>query len=253
MNNSNKIVRLLMLCCHVFCQFGFVEAMAAPLQPITLYYYERKPFHYTADDGSVTGLTVVPTEAAFAKLGIPIRWEKVPANRILAQIKLNSEAVCSPGWYKKPDREEYARYTVPIYLDKPLVGLANAHFKAKQGITAHDLLSAPGTRLLVKQNFSQGAYMDKLIAQMAPSQIASTTEEVSTMVKMIYSDRADLIVTTQEEVKLYIYQAGLNLRDFRVLVFPDVPAVEKRYILCSRQVSPELIENLDRVLPKSMR
>jgi polar amino acid transport system substrate-binding protein len=238
------------LLCLIFCQFACGETIAQTRKPLTLYYYERRPFHYTADDGTVTGLTVAPTEAAFAKLGIPILWSKVPVNRILAQIKTNREAACSPGWYKKPDREEYARYSIPIYHDKPLVGLANSHFLAEQGVTARELLARLDLRLLVKQNFSQGAYMDELIAKMPHSHVLPTTDEVPTMVQMIARGRADLIITTQEEVEIYVHQSGFKLEDFRILVFPDVPAVEKRYILCSQQVPSEIIDDLNSALAK---
>ncbi|HEY8026715.1 MAG TPA: transporter substrate-binding domain-containing protein [Burkholderiaceae bacterium] len=233
------------------CQFATCgETIAQTRTPLTLYYYERKPFHYTTDDGKVAGLTVVPTEAAFAKLDIPIHWSKVPVNRILAQIKMNREAACSPGSYKKPDREKYARYSIPIYRDKPLVGLANARFLAEPGITARELLARPDTRLLVKQNFSQGAYMDELIAKMPSAHVFPTTDEVPTMVQMIARGRADLIITTQEEVEIYIHQSGFKLEDFHILVFPDVPEVEKRYILCSQEVPVEVIDNLNSVLTK---
>jgi polar amino acid transport system substrate-binding protein len=105
---------------------------AQTVQHITLQYYERKPFHYTLENGAVTGLTVAPTEAAFKKIGIPIKWELVPVNRILNNLKRNDSALCTPGWYKKPDRLEYAQFSIPIYRDKPLVGLAHAEFGAKK-------------------------------------------------------------------------------------------------------------------------
>ncbi|MDR7306078.1 hypothetical protein [Rhodoferax saidenbachensis] len=63
---------------------------------------------------------------------------------------------------QNPQRQEYAQFSEPIYRDKPLVGLGNADLPVKQDITAKELFARPQTRLLVKQNFSQGACMNKL-------------------------------------------------------------------------------------------
>ena len=62
---------------------------------------------------------------------------------------------------------------------------------------------------------------------------------------MIHAARADLIVTTQEEVEIYVKQAELEMSDFRVLEFPDVPAVEMRYVLCSQKVPADVMSRLN--------
>jgi polar amino acid transport system substrate-binding protein len=216
-------------------------------------YYERKPFHHTLENGTVVGLTAIPSELAFKKIGITIKWELVPVNRILDNLKRSDEPLCSPGWYKKPEREAYAQFSAPIYRDKPLVGLARADFSVKNGITAKELFANPSTKLLVKQNFSQGAYMDALIATMQPGQVTAVAAEIPNLVKMVNAKRADLIITTQEEVALYVDQAELAMRDFRVLVFPDVPAVEMRYILCSKQVPAETMQKLNEAIGNAVR
>ena len=224
------------------------RAAPAGVDVITLHYYDRPPFHSRDASGHITGLVADPTNKFMNRAGIAINWQFTPANRILTMLKFNKGMDCSPGWYKNPERESYAQFSLPIYQDKPLVGLSRADFRAPEGITAKELFSQPETRLLAKQNFSQGAYMDALIAKMPPSHVMRVAEEVSTMVKMLKADRADLIVTTQEETEIYIQQSGFSEKDFRVLKFPDVPAVEKRYILCSKQVPAEVIERINRAI-----
>jgi polar amino acid transport system substrate-binding protein len=238
------------LACATMCASA---TFAQSAQPLRIQYYERKPFHYTLENGNVVGLTATPTEQAFKKIGVTIRWELVPVNRILNNLKRNDEPLCTPGWYKKPEREEYAQFSAPIYRDKPLVGLARAGFAVKEGITAKELFASPSTNLLVKQNFSQGAYMDALIATMPPRQVIAVVEEIPNLVKMIDAKRADLIITTQEEVALYVDQAELSMKDFRVLVFPDVPAVEMRYILCSKQMPAETMRKLNKAIGNAVR
>ncbi len=221
---------------------------AQAVTPLTMIYYERKPFHYTMPNGKVTGLTVEPTERAFAKLGIPIIWELVSSNRVLLMLKRNDAPVCSPGWYKNSEREEYARFSAPIYTDQPLVGLSRSDFKVKQGITAKELFEQPQTQLLLKTNFTQGAYMDALIAKMPAGQIQSVSTDVDNMVKMIHAKRADLVIATSEEVELYVASAGYPMNTFKVLRFPDVPAVEKRYLVCSQQVTEQVMSDFNKAI-----
>jgi polar amino acid transport system substrate-binding protein len=222
-----------------------INAGSEPLPVITLHYYERPPFHYRAADGSMAGIIASSTESIFKRAGITYRWELTPVNRILADLKNNNRMDCSPGWYKTAEREAYAQFSLPIYHDLPLQGLSRNDFPAPEGITAKDLFLRHDLRLLLKQNFSQGAYMDALISTMPTQQVQQVTVEVPTMVKMIKANRADLIITTEEETDYFIAQSGYQKQDFRILKFPDVKATEYRYILCSRQVPAQIINRLN--------
>jgi polar amino acid transport system substrate-binding protein len=233
--------RFLLACSALTCGAAWAESIT----PITMHYYERKPFHYTADNFQVEGLVVTPTIQAFKKIGTPIVWKLTPASRILATMKANIGADCSAGWYKTAERESYARFTLPIYNDKPLIAIARADFAAPEGISAKELFAQPQIKLVLKQGFVHGAYLDKIIAQMPPQNIIKVSDEVSSMVRMIKSGIADLMTATQEEAEMYVSQAGYGMKDFRVFHFPDVPAVEKRYILCSKQVPEEVINKLN--------
>jgi len=230
----------LALCCRpAFGQTG---------PSITLHYFERPPFYATTGDGTVSGLVATPAAQAFARAGIRVAWELTPASRILSIIKDNSGADCSPGWYQTAEREAYARFTLPIYHDRPPVALARADFAVTDGITARDLLASPRTSLLIKQNFSHGAYLDALIAAMKPQNIQVVTTEVPAMIKMVHLNRANLIITTEEEVDTLVKQAGLGIGDFQLLKFPDVPDGERRHIMCSRRVPDDLIRKLNEVI-----
>ena len=222
--------------------------MAMAEAPITLLYYERKPFHYTTETGAVTGLLATQTEEAFRKAGLSFVWKRVPVNRVLETLKNGGGRCAAPGWYKTAERATYATLSAPIYVDKPLVGLARAGCKVPKGIKAADLFTRREIRLLVRENFSQGAYLDALIAHMPPGQVQTVAVEVPLMVQMLKANRADLILTTQEEVPIQVAQSGSTMQDFEVLHFPDVPAVEKRYILLSHQVPADQVRRLDEAI-----
>jgi len=224
---------------------------AEPISTINLHYYERPPFHYSDGEGKPIGIIVNMTTQVFNKAGIEYSWKVTPANRILALIKSDTGKDCSPGWYKIPEREKYAQFSAPIYFDKPLIGLSRADFNVQEGISAREIFHLPNVRLLLKENFSQGTYMDKLLSVVPKERIQKVTAEVPTMVKMLKANRADLIITTEEESEIFISKAGYKMEDFRILRFPDVPAVERRYILCSKSVPASTMKRLNEIIRKT--
>ena len=196
----------------------------------------------------MAGVIATLTETVFKAAGITYKWELTPVNRILANLKNNNGLECTSGWYKTAERETFAQFSLPIYHDQPLQGLSRADFAAAEGITAKELFLRPDLRLLLKQNFSQGAYMDALIANIPPQQVQRVTVEVPTMVKMVKADRADLIITTEEETDYFIKQSGFENKDFRILKFSDVPATEQRYILCDQKTPREVMNRLNQAI-----
>jgi polar amino acid transport system substrate-binding protein len=236
------------LAVSLLCLNGALSAFAQAEPPLKVLYYERHPFHYKDAEGKIVGLVGTPATQAFRKAGIAISWELVPASRILAVIKSNAEAICSPGWFKDPVRDAYARFTVPLYKSLPPVGLVRAESPIRQGVAAKDLLEDPKTRLIVKQSLSYGDYLDGLIAKMPRQQVEIVTAEYVNMVKMIKGGHADLMIETAEQVEMTIREAGFKSDDFHLLKFPDVTARNDRYIMCSRQVPAELIARLNEAI-----
>lgn len=237
-------VGLCLACWALCCGHSWAEDAS----PITMHYYERKPFHYSTGPGQVAGLVVTPTVQAFEKIGVPINWELTPANRILATLKANIGSDCSPGWYKTPERENYARYTLPIYRDKPLVAIVRADFPVPDVITAKELYLRPHIRLITKLGFVHGAYLEQIIARIPPKNIVKVSDEMPSIIRMVQSGIADLLTATQEEAEFYASQAGAGMKEFRVIRLPDVPVEEKRYILCSKRVPEDVVEKLDVVI-----
>lgn len=229
------------------------QARAEPT-PVLMVYLEREPFYVTQPDGAVTGLVPDPVNEAFAKMGVPINWKLVPVNRALQMLKENLEPVCSPGWYKSPEREEYARFSAAIYADRALVGLSRSDFPVKQGISANELFGRKGIQFLGKTNFSYGPYLDALIKKKPEQEVQRTSAPtVSNLVAMIAKRRADFTIVTQEEVAMWVKQEGYTMGDFKVLTFSDVPAFEKRYILCSKLVPEQFMADLDAAILATIR
>ena len=216
---------------------------------IQVYYEERTPYAVTGPQGDVSGLTATPTENAFRHAGINFQWKKMPFKRQLQTIKYNKKIACGIGWFKKPEREAFALFTNVIYQDRPSITIS------KQGneiVAKHDdvsgLLNDKSLKLLVKDDFSYGSYIDALIDRYAPERVVVGGSNNIQMLQMLLSGRADYFFVSEEEAEELITSAGQQLDRFQTQHYSDMPAGNKRYIACSQQVTEEKVELLNQAL-----
>ena len=214
---------------------------------ITVNYNERPPYLIPGADGSATGLTGTPTANAFKAAGIPITWAKVPTNRQISAVKEAQGMQCAVGWFKTPEREKFAKFTKPIYRDKPWLVLANVGYSIKDGTKLEQALSAKGVRVLTKASFSYGPYIDNLLAKTKPN-ITVSNGSTSQMLQLINAGSADFLFVSEEEAEYLVKEAGLTMKNFRQIRFPDMPKGGDRYIMCSKNVPDDAIAKLDKYI-----
>ncbi len=228
----------------------FICSMPVKAQsPIQLYYYERAPYAVTDNQGEVSGLCATPAANAFKQAGIPFQWKKMPFKRQLVTLKHNKKLACGIGWFKTSEREKFARYTDEIYQDKPAITISK---KGNNTLKVHrdliTLLKDKQIRLLVKDDFSYGTYIDGLIKKYDPEVVVVATSTNIQMLQMILAGRADYFFISKEEAEHIIVNAGYEVSRFQLLQYGDMPAGNRRYIACSQQVTPETMDLLNRAL-----
>jgi polar amino acid transport system substrate-binding protein len=221
-----------------------LPGLCAADEVVELMYNDRPPYIVAQADGSAMGLTATPAINAFRRAGISVEWKRVPTNRQLTIIGQGSGNDCAIGWFKNAERERFAKFTKPIYRDRPTVLLANRWFAPPPNASLRELLARPDVRVLVKDRFSYGPYIDGLLAEMKPLLIR-TTNENRQMVAMIKANRADFMFVAEEEADYLVEQAGFNPDDFRLLRPDDMPEGEKRYLICSKHVDDSIIARLN--------
>jgi len=221
------------------------QAMAE--DTISLHFNERPPYIKAQADGSASGLTATPAAEAFKKAGVPFNWVKTPGGDQLTLIEANKGKDCAVGWYKNAKREAFAKFSKPLYRDKPLGALASTHFDVVPGTKLADLLADKKTHVLVKEEYSYGPFVDGLLAKLKPTVVSTKAESVP-MVQMVKAGQADLMFVSQEEAAYFVKLAALSSNDLKLLSFPDVPQGEYRYIMCSKQVSDDVMARLDKSL-----
>jgi len=226
---------------------GAASAGVQAAEPFTLYYNERPPYLVTGTQaGKVVGLTADPAAMAVESAGFVPRWTPMPTTRQLVTMREGQVPACAVGWFKNPERELSFKFTKPIYRDKPTVAIARSDFEAGSNKLA-EVFQQPGLRVLVKDKYSYGPWIDSLLARARPQTI-STTEENIQMVRMIAGRRADIMFSSQEEAQYLLTQSNVVASAVKVLRFDDVPQGEKRYLMCSRSVPDETIQRLDKAI-----
>jgi polar amino acid transport system substrate-binding protein len=214
---------------------------------IVVYYHERRPYYVTTPN-QVHGLIADRVNWVFRDAGINFIWRKAPARRQLEMIRNNEQRACAVGWYKTPEREAFGKFTLPIYLDNPTMAIARAdNDQIRSGDPLAQTLSNRRLRLLRKDGYSYGRFIDDAIKEYAPRDMVTTAENLS-MIKMIHTHRADYFFISKEEAEDLILCSGLPVKDFSVIGFSDMPCGNKRYLICSPKIEEMTLMQLNRAI-----
>jgi len=214
---------------------------------IIIHYHERHPYYISQGKG-VGGIIGDRITFVFEQAGIPLAWQKTPAKRQLDIIKKNSRREGAAGWFKTPERETFAKFSQPIYQDRPTIALAMADQDLIQsGGTLAGTLANQRLRLLRKDGYSYGAFIDQQIDRFRPD-LTETLADNTGMLKMIHSRRVDYFFIAREEADDLLARAGLPASDFKKIAFTDMPEGNRRYILFTRQVEDSTIDRLNQVI-----
>jgi polar amino acid transport system substrate-binding protein len=216
-----------------------------PAETIIIHYHHRPPF-YLEDGGQVRGLVIDPISRAFKEAGIPHLWRETPAKRQLELIAAGEDLSCGAGWFKTPEREVYARYTLPVYRDKPTVAVfrASDDYLPDGPISLDQVLGEWRLTLLAKEGYSYGPYIDGHLQALSPRRIF-TTGENRDILRMIEQYRADYSFLSEEEAAELLSDSGFVADRFKIVRFRDVPEGGDRHIMCSKKVSEETMTRLD--------
>lgn len=219
---------------------------------VVLYYHERRPYYVTTPR-QVHGLIADRVNWVFREAAIPYTWQKTPAKRELEMIRSDALRACAVGWFRTPEREAFGHFTLPIYLDSPTMAIARAdNDQIQSGRPLADTLINYHLRLLRKDSYSYGSFIDSGIKRYAPREILTSADNLG-MVKMIHSHRADYFFISREEAEDLILCSDLPIEDFKIIRFSDMPPGAKRYLICSRRVDDMTRLRLDHAIEDYLR
>lgn len=221
---------------------------AAQAEDLIVYFHDRPPYSWRDSTGNMKGVVAEPAERALQSAGIAFKWELLPSARQMEVIKGNELGACGLGWFKRPEREAFARFSAPIYHDKRMIIIARSNdgrFLDQPQILT--LFARKDLTLLTKVGYSYGSYVDAQLKSLAPMREETSTDNFH-MLDMIALGRADYMLMSSEEAEYLLREhspAVESLRDYPLL---DAPEGEARYLMCTPRVPQSLIDRFNAAL-----
>lgn len=246
---SSPPAAALLLCC-AGAAWAAPVPVPAPIPTVTVAWRDKPPYHYL-DHEVGRGFLLTRTQAVFDAAGIPTRFVLEPQKRIWANFSHGATNYCSFSWYRLPERETVAQFTLPIHIDPPQSVLAAPAAVAR--VRAHTTLSAlladPTLTLGVVDGVSYGPELDALIAH-SGNMVMRRTVDTTSMVRMLAVGRASFMFVDREDWEYFIRREPTLQATVR-LEFPDMPPGLKRHIACSLDVAPAVMDRLNQAILNS--
>lgn len=226
----------------------FMRPQAGITDSLDVYYFEYPPYYHKLEDGKASGIIVDLARQVFAAAQVEPQFSFMPAKRILHEIQSGRPAA-SLGWFKTPEREQFALYSQPIYANRP-VGvffLRENEEKFRPYVTLEGLLQSGRFIFGRVQGFSEGALLDVMLGRHMDKTIQVATDSVR-LLKMLESRRFDFMLIAPEEVDVLLDAAGAPRENFMLKSMNDIPQGNLRYIIYSKSVPADMIRRIDQAI-----
>lgn len=221
------------------------DAPPATQRELVILAFHRPPY-YTFANGRAGGFLVDFVRRVMEVAGIPYRISEMPPKRILVQMEQDDQAyACSPGWYRTPQREAFARFSVPIYHNlPPVVVLRSSAVHAIQNDRNLETLLAAGLRVVLRGGFSYGSAIDETLAASA-FPIHHTTTDNASLLEMLASGRYDLTLMEQEEATELLRQSPRLRQTLRLAPLGMDAEQQPRHLMCGRGVDDDTMRRIN--------
>ena len=234
------------ICCTLtLLLIGTTAVQSAQLNVL---YIEYPPYYSTTSAGDVDGIIVDIVRKVFERAGVQGNYTSLPSKRVLMAMQKGTP-VASLGWFKTVEREKFAKFSLPVYLNKPVAVLMlheDAHRFSKY--TSFNNLMGSGLFKIGRiDGHSDGEYIDGLLLDHKEQIVRLASDEVR-LVKMLKSKRFDFILIPPEEMEDLIKSAGFVLSDFSLQPMNDIPIGNARYIMYAKTIDDELVKQIDKAI-----
>ena len=221
----------------------------AAKESMTVYYFHRPPYYVKDATGQAGGFLVEATRLVLDEAKIPFHFEQMPPKRILNRLREPSPA-CSPGWFKTPERERFARFSQPIYRNRPLCIIINRQLAMRfdEGSEMTRILSS-GLTLGVVDGFSYGRWADAHIADLGPK-IYRLAGNQGSLLEMVLRNRVNYMFIASEEAAYIFAHDDRAAAMGRIVPIADAPEGNPRHIMFSPGVDEQTVSRIDVAIEK---
>jgi len=209
-------------------------------------YIERPPYYFTKNH-KPTGFLLDLQKKIFDDADINVQFVSLPAKRALKRVKNPSNQHCSIGWFKTTKRKKFANFTRPIYQNKPLFLVIKKKNSSlfKKYTTLKEVFLNKTLSFAKIDGFSYGIIVDELIKNLSPK-FYTITGEQQQLIRMLNKERMTYILVAPEEIEMLLKSNRLDSDDFKFINLTDIPFGNKRYLMCSKGVKKEVINNINK-------
>lgn len=220
---------------------------------LTILYFERPPYYATIE-GVPGGFLVHLTREIMAEAGVEVVFQEMPARRIIEVIRTSDKPVCSIGWFKTPEREAFASFSLPIYRDQPLAAAFLASGRGpKPGAAAFAQVAADANLVMgLNSAFSYGEKVDAMLKGLAapPVKVNATQEQ---LMRMLAARRFDYMLVNPEEAGTLACLSGLSPEDLAEYTYPDLPKGNLRHLMFSQNTPADTLARVNEAISRVVR
>lgn len=225
-----------------------VSCAASAQTPLAIEYRDKPPYTYT-EGGKPAGFLLERAARLLKRAGIEATFAEVPIRRTLQNLQLNQAPLCSPGLYKIPEREAFARFSLPIHRDKPHVVLAHASVVAQIRAMSRvgQLFADPTLQPGLLDGVSYGQQLDQALAATAKPVIRAQLTPLQ-LARMVGARRVDYMLIDEEDLGWLRKDPEFAHLPLVRIEFADMPRGQLRYFACSQQVPQQTLDRLNQAI-----
>ncbi len=231
----------------LFCSVVIVLPGTSHAEGLDIYYFSRPPYlvrnPLQPDVGGLVGERIA---RVLQQAGLEHAWKSLPPPRQLRLIRANTSPVCGAGWFRTAERERFARFSLPVYRDRPAGLLVRAADASRfRNMRIADVFADSGWRMGAKLGFSYGGAIDALLVRYNPP-LLTTSADNTAMARMLAAGRFDYMIIAPEEALILVRKLGKSQVAF--VPVAGMPPGNTRHLMCSRKVPDTLMRRIDRVI-----
>ena len=219
-----RAVLLFMSVLVFLSSFPVPAAGVSASDPAIIVFDDYPPYHYW-DGETPLGLNIAIVKEAFALMGVPVRFERMPWKRSLASIRQGRVTAMCAG-FKTPERETFGLYPREyLSLDENMVfALADG------GVALETLADLRSVTLGVTASYSYGPEFDAM-AGLDKKEFINDEK----LVKMLLGERLDVAVGNRLVLPYLAGRMGSEGKLWPLLNLGGEPL----YLIFSRAAGPE--------------
>lgn len=170
----------------------------------------------------------------------------------------HGKKMCTVGFFKNPEREEFAYFSIPSIFTLPVVLVIKKENLKKLGgnrtVSLGELLSNENIRVGLAKDRSYGKDIDTVIEAHKKQKnilVLANQNLAQILFKMLLSDRVDVLLTLPEEAMYMAEQMGARDRIMTLTISENQKGYDGwlSYVACSKnEWGKEVIENINQVL-----